>query len=314
MSFDFTLSDLQRAIAQLSLPRNASVLTSTAFYRLGRLKDVNESQYYDSLGHAITDCFGSERTLLVHAFTNFVGRYGHPFVAEDSLTSTSKFDQWVLRQPGCVRSLHPLHSIAALGPEAQAIGTLKRHTNYGMGSAFDQFMQTENPYILRIGIDPYHNSLAHHAEALVNVPYCYQKLLTSRVIHKGQEIPGPWYAYVRYLHLKIKDDYTVLKSPVTQAGLIQSHKVGRGFVHLLDAKKYLNFILEKLIENPFFLLAEVPQFPQGVIPFDGLTFEREQAVVDITNSRKPPTENSPDFAPAVSKVTPSSLPFQDRAK
>jgi aminoglycoside 3-N-acetyltransferase len=277
----YTVQQYTEALKSLEIPKNAVVLTSVSFYNLGALEgNLDRTSYIEAHCKGLMEVLGPGATLVANTYTSYVGRFGHPFVWESTTTTTGAFNEWVLKHPLRQRTLHPLRSVAAIGPLAEQICKDVRNVNYGIETPYDRMASLDNAYILRIGIEPYFNAFTHQAEALVGVPYWYLKILDAKVLKNGQEINGPWLSYVRYLHFDFDYNFNELKKAVTEAGLIRSKQVGAGTISLLKAKPYLDLVMSRLVKDPYFLVGGEIEVPVGQPPRDGNSAVRDGVHLD----------------------------------
>jgi len=67
------------------------------------------------------EVLGRNGTLTVCTAFEDYGRYGTPFIREESPSRTDAFSEFVRTRPGAVRSMHPIVSVAGLGARAAEI-------------------------------------------------------------------------------------------------------------------------------------------------------------------------------------------------
>ncbi len=169
----FTTSELIDHLAQ-TLPRDFEILFIHSSY------DGLMPMYRDAvfkLLKALQDFVGPDRTLAMPAFSFGDGPVSwgdwyreHPLF--DQVKTTSQMGlltELFRRQKSSLRSLHPTHSISAMGPLAKEL-TASHHlaeTTFGYGTPYD-IMATRKTVILVLGASPYlYLTLVHHAEDLL---------------------------------------------------------------------------------------------------------------------------------------------------
>ena len=89
--------------------------------------------------------------------------------------------EYFRKLPGAVRSLHPTHPIAGIGPDAPAV--LRDHDKvhaFGVGSPCHRLWEG-NAWVLLLGVSHNANSVAHVAEELLQMPYLDRRR-TARVV------------------------------------------------------------------------------------------------------------------------------------
>jgi aminoglycoside 3-N-acetyltransferase len=113
----------------------------------------------------------------------FVPTFTSADVAFDPRSTTSQLGAIteVLRtMPGAVRSLHPTHSMAGLGPEAEEIlSGHEQHDAFGPESPLWRLWK-RNAWVLLIGVRHNASSMIHVAEEVLQIPYI-RRSRTARI-------------------------------------------------------------------------------------------------------------------------------------
>jgi aminoglycoside 3-N-acetyltransferase len=159
-------------------------------------------------------------------------------------------------QPGVVRSLHPSHSIAYSGPEAQGFvdGHELCETPCGHGTPYERLIAQDGS-VLMFGatLDAY--TLFHTAEDAAQVPYLYlpkQLILRSRD-RKGEirEIPT-WRQ-----DMGVKRRFAAMDPWLEAQGLLLRRKLGLGeLLYIPRAAALHDRIVHELRQDPLLLVAE----------------------------------------------------------
>jgi len=114
---------------------------------------------------------GDSGTLLMPTYTTSdvrtdVCKADYLFDVNRSPTYTGVVSELLRRMPGAVRSAHPRHSIAGIGPQAAAL--LQSHEFCypadGADSPFDRLRKLERAWILTLGLPPASMSFLHWIE------------------------------------------------------------------------------------------------------------------------------------------------------
>lgn len=159
------------------------------------------------------------------------------------------------KRAGVLRSLHPTHSVTALG--ARAAFYTQGHelcvTACGENSPYVKLMDNGG-YILLLGCNQQSNTSLHALEELADVPYHLQKEWTDSVVidADGREV------IVRNrLHLwGWERDFTKVDAPLLEAGAMREEMVGNAFCRLIDAGAMRTVILPILRRDPLWLLSD----------------------------------------------------------
>lgn len=155
--------------------------------------------------------------------------------------------------PGVFKSIHPTHSVSAMGAKARYLTKDhdKMETACGKGTPFGKLVDL-NGYILLIGVDQDRNTTLHTAEDYADLPYLSVKEF-KYVDENGVEktlvqkrFPGPHRNFIGM-------DRVFLEKKIMKIG-----RIGNAMVRLIDAKKMVKLCLEILKKNPAAFLCENP--------------------------------------------------------
>lgn len=267
-----TTKDLTEAFSVIGLEEGDIVYLSTQLYGMGPLADApSRLEYLDAIFSALYSVIGARGTLVVPTFTQQVGRFGVPFVLEQTESLTGIFGEYIRMRPDSIRSLHPVFSIASVGACSREICTNISPVAFGADSAFDRMVRMKAKAVC-LGFDYYSGhitSLMHLVETAFAVPYYYNKLICSPVFSSGALIERPYVINVKYLDLECSFDFKRYIDTLAGAGALRSANIGRGKVHAVDAAVMFDMGVELLKRDIYAFLAHPPRFRKGEIPMDG---------------------------------------------
>ncbi|MFQ5729430.1 MAG: AAC(3) family N-acetyltransferase, partial [Waddliaceae bacterium] len=137
----------------------------------------------------IRDVIGEDGTIAVPAYNYEYARYNLPFDADTSGVSLplGSFSQYITALPDSIRSLNPLQSIAAIGPNAKKISGGSSLSGYGVTSPWHWLHQL-NALFLFLGAPFQSMTFVHHLEQLVGVPHLYFKIFDTPILKNGKTI------------------------------------------------------------------------------------------------------------------------------
>jgi aminoglycoside 3-N-acetyltransferase len=159
-------------------------------------------------------------------------------------------------QPGVVRSLHPSHSIAYSGPEAQ--GFIDAHelceTPCGHGTPYERLL-TQDGSVLMFGatLDAY--TLFHTAEDAAQVPYLYlpQQLILRSKDRNGETKEIPTWRQ----DMSVTRRFGAMDHWLEKQGLLVRRKLGLGeLLYIPRAAALHERVVKELRRDPLFLVAE----------------------------------------------------------
>ncbi|NLH47128.1 MAG: AAC(3) family N-acetyltransferase [Myxococcales bacterium] len=256
---------LTRRLRALGVTAGATVYTATDLTRLPmpdlerqilRRLSPRERQdlWLDWVYESIRAAVGPAGTLVVPTFFYDYARYNRPFVYEESPSQVCNFSEHIRRKPGACRSLHPLFSLTALGPAAEAICGATGHSAYGECSAFARLAPRGALFAFLGATLGDALTYAHHLEQLYGVNHAFNKVFEAPVYRGGREIPGPWYAFVRYLGMNIEIDLHPFETYLRDRGLLRIDATERGEIQVIEAATVHREGLDCLARDACFFL------------------------------------------------------------
>lgn len=156
---------------------------------------------------------------------------------------------------GAVRSIHPTHSVTAIGALTKAFtaGHERSRTPCDEHSPYSRLMEEGGHILLLGGVTHESNTTLHALEELAGAPYHLQDEETDGVVI----LPGGERVTVRNrLHLwRWERDFLKVDALIQQAGMSRSGRVGESTSTLVSAAGLKQVVLPLLRDDPLFLLA-----------------------------------------------------------
>jgi aminoglycoside 3-N-acetyltransferase len=217
--------------------------------------------------NAVIDAFmeiiGNNGTLLVPTFTYSFKSFGEknpPFSPTESPSLCGMISETLWRRPDACRSLHPTHSVAAIGFFGREM--VKGHDKtapLGIGSPFHKLSQIGG-LVMLLGVGQEQNSLLHTSEKIADVPYLHisysdnqtgtelARIKTDNVVQEISipEVPG------------CSAGFGKAELALRERGVVEEGMVGSAKAELMKAENVIDVMLEKLGTDPFFLLCDNP--------------------------------------------------------
>ena len=156
---------LAAAFRELGLEPGDGVIVHSSFRSL-RPVDGGPEAVID----ALLDAVGERGNLMLPTF-NYTTPLPEPYYDADATPCrTGIIPELGRRRPGAVRSLHPTHSVAVIGPDADAL--TRDHLSVraiGAGSPIDRLAKAGGKVLL-VGVGHISNSTVHVAEEYAAIP------------------------------------------------------------------------------------------------------------------------------------------------
>lgn len=200
---------------------------------------------------ALLEVLGPEGTLLMPAMTG-----DSVFDIEASEVNVGIIAETFRHWPGVRRSLHPTHSVCAIGPQAERLleGHLDQPTAVGPGSPWGKLAEMEEAHVLLVGVDQDRNTLLHYPEELADAPYLsiierdYKDPATGEIRRKQLcRYPGP------------HRDFIGLDRLFVEGGAMSVGRIGGAVCRLMQARKVVELELAALRADPAAVLCTNPR-------------------------------------------------------
>ncbi len=267
ISRDEIRADLQA----LPLPSGTVVFVHSSMSRLGYVEGGAATIAAVLYEVIIRDRNG---TLAVPTFTMTGGmadtlRSGGVFDLRTTPSGTGRITEIIRQHPGAVRSLHPTHSVAALGPRAEWLTEAHHRDTHSFGaiSPFVRLIEADG-FVLGLGIDLGPVTFVHTVEDLSDfpIPVYTDDSPISAVCRNGQG---------RAVEVKVmahdpaasgtridRPNGTAIRSYMTAVfekfGNLRWYKIGDGKMWLISARRYYE-CLEQLKERGITIYATADQ-------------------------------------------------------
>ncbi|MFC5650582.1 AAC(3) family N-acetyltransferase [Paenibacillus solisilvae] len=208
----------------------------------------------DTLLDALLACIGQSGIVMVPTFTynNVV------YDPEATPSGTGIFTEIVRKRPGAVRSLHPTHSVAAIGEGAAQL--CEGHhplPGFGIDSPLDRLAKAGGG-ILLLGVGHTGNSTVHVGESHARVPYLdipFNPEWPSRIAITG---PVPMEVDL-YDHPGCSRAFGVVEASLRQRKAIRDGKIGTGLAQWMSGESVISAAVDLLRQDAAALLCNDPE-------------------------------------------------------
>lgn len=249
MTAPWTRTGLAEAFRATGLVSGDLVLVHSALRKLGAV-DGGADVVID----ALLDAVGSDGTVAMPTHTWKVVNKDQPVFHQTLTPSNVGALTNVFRlRPGALRSLHPTHSLAAIGPRAAALteGHERDRTPCAAGGPYDR-LRAWGGKVLIIGADLACCTLFHGCEEWSGQPWAvrpeaehlYSITADGRVLTVDQH---------RH-HINTWDQYPRLEEPLIAAGALRLIMASDCPLRLLDARLASDWLISRLRADPSIIL------------------------------------------------------------
>lgn len=245
-----TSADLVAAFQQLGVRAGQQVLLHSSLSSMGYVEGGA-----DTVINALLEVIGPSGTLLVPTLTGDEGIGPDAdvlFDVESTPAWTGRIPETVRRRSEAVRSLHPTHSVAAIGAAAEALtrGHEDTLSPCGLGSPYVRLAERASGRILLLGVEHESNTTLHAVEELAAVPYHLQTTPTRAIIRTsaGELIRTFWphqYGTPRR--------FSAIEPLLVERGAQTSGPVGAATARLVNSEALFTLGQAVLAIDPWFL-------------------------------------------------------------
>ena len=169
---------------------------------------------------------------------------------------TGTIPETARRRPEAIRSIHPTHSVSAIGAQAATYttGHERSRTPCDEHSPYVRLMEEGGKILLLGGVTHESNTMLHALEELADVPYHLQDEESDGVVI----LPDGERVVVRNrLHLwRWQRDFPKIAPYLERAGASVTGRVGASTSTLVSASGLRDVVLPLLQDNPLFLLSQ----------------------------------------------------------
>jgi aminoglycoside 3-N-acetyltransferase len=164
-----SLKDLTQKIIRLGIPSSSTVMIHSSLLKFGIIENGIEG-FFQCISESLT----GDHTILMPAFSfNFVDT-GY-WSARATKSNMGALTEYFRNLKGAVRSIHPFHSVVALGKYADDFAKCNSLSSFGKDSPFEKMLELDS-YNLSLGTEFVGGTtFVHYTEEKCHVPYRYYK-------------------------------------------------------------------------------------------------------------------------------------------
>jgi len=267
----FTSNFVQAKLNSIGIHSGDMVFVHTDLNQFGFLKNKDDQFQLaltpNVLLKALQKTVGVKGTIVVPAFTS-ISLSCNIFSAYDSVSHMGVFIEHLRQQKNCLRSIHPLFSLAAIGSKAKMLTEDVDTSGYGENSPF-RHLKEHNAKLLMVGV-PY-CSFKDYIELQCKIPYRYKKFFHSTIKTKSETYKATFEHNVKYISPEI---ITIpFYDALNEKEKIKLHEVqlGSGMIRCIEAECIYEVLKNKIDANPLFLLKETPNHLEALLTIHKIT-------------------------------------------
>jgi len=242
-----TKEELREHLAALGVRQGMCLLTHSSLKRTGPVEGGA-----DTIIDVLLELLGPKGTLMMSTVSGSVTPTQPVFHVDHTPSSVGALSTIFRKRQGVVRSLHPVHSIAAVGPKAQFFteGHLEANTPWSPDSPYGKLMRNGGS-ILFLGVNFRCNTCLHALEIEARVPGLHTQDTTTLQITESN---GTRHEIEHHWHSPKQAFYIDMEHLVVRAGGLTYGVVGQGISRLADAAGLRKTVLPILRKTPEYVI------------------------------------------------------------
>lgn len=249
-----TRAMIRDALRRLGVRAGDIVLAHSSMKSFGRVRGGP-----DAVIGALLDCVGRRGTLLLPTFTGTAAMdAAHPPVFDARRTPgwTGLISEVFRARPDVIRSLHPTHSVAAWGADADALieGHEFATTPCGWETPFGRLIRRGGK-VLFLGADLESCTLFHSFEEFADVPYHIQREFVDATVIDAAGRKKIVRIKLHWWNPAAPRKFGVLEPLLARKRILRKGRVGNAVLRLLDARRCHEITMPLLGNNPLLLVA-----------------------------------------------------------
>lgn len=253
-------TDLMIALRTLALPAGHVYVVHSSLLKLGLIEGGLKG-----VMQCLWDVLGHDATILMPTFTFAFGRT-RVWDYHQTRSETGALTEYFRKLPGALRTIHPFHSLAAIGPRAHQFAQCAGLSSFGPGSPFALLYDME-AIDIAIGLDLVGGAtFLHHTEEEAQVPYRFYKEFPGDVSDQhGKKLPNTYKLYVR----EINDTYEYdniwghVRDDLAADGLLIQGKLNGAPMVAFRIKPTHDRFLARMQADPYYCAAKQMIEPIG---------------------------------------------------
>ncbi len=190
-------------------------------------------------------------TLCVPTFT-FSFCNGENYDVQKSRSRMGALNEFIRQQPGTLRSVDPLLSVALVGADRDLVQNLG-HASIGANSTFDKLARRNGVKFLFLGV-PLGACFTymHYLEWLEKTPYRYERAFSGQIIEGEKTYEDTYQLFVRYHNVRVSQGSFQYGQILSDKALLRSAPFGDETISCVSEQDARRVFLDLLHDRPDF--------------------------------------------------------------
>jgi aminoglycoside 3-N-acetyltransferase len=246
-------SEVGIALQKAGVENGDCILLHSDVGVFGKTATLDREYFLGAICREIRQAVGETGTVIMPAFSySFCDR--KIFDIEESPSTVGILTEFFRKQPGVVRTKHPIFSAAVCGARQEYFLDIGKDA-FGNDSFFGKLRQVQGKLVF-FGVGLAACTYLHHIEQMYGINYRYMKTFTGQVRSGNHLYDDVATFFVRDLERIVELDVTRLETYLLENGIMRVIRLGMGNIAVVDAQKLFAVTCELLDQDPYYLLSK----------------------------------------------------------
>lgn len=248
--------DFHAALRSIGIAAGDTIFVHSKLDAFGKLgPHYNNQELCKTLLGTLKKTVGPKGTVAMPTFTYAFCRNGR-YDREKSPSEVGVFSEFFRKEKGAIRSLHPIFSVAARGPQARSLIAVDVDS-FGTRSFFAN-LHKKRGAIVFLGAPFQSCTFVHHIEQQHKVPYRSIKTFRGTVKNSKESRAVESTYFVRPLGNTIIVDLSRFEESLRRKKLLKEMRVGAGVVSVVKVEDAFREGMHMLDKNVYAFLRKSP--------------------------------------------------------
>lgn len=254
---DYTAQDLSTAIRACGATPGRVLFCHSNIGYFGRPEGVASLADLNAMvTRCLLEAVGQDGTLVVPTFSYSFGSDKPEKVFDPATTASvcGALSEHIRTLPEARRNLDPMFSVAAIGPQAEALTGDTGQECFGEDSFWRRFLDADG-LVLNLNFDA-GSTFLHFVERRLGVPYRSDLTMSGEIAVDGVHRAAECVYFARNLDdPDASPKFERFDALARAAGIVQTARVGRGSVVAISARDAAAFLAEAIQAEPRLMTA-----------------------------------------------------------
>ncbi len=236
-------TQLIEQLRAIGIREGMDLMTHSSLKRIGPVEDGP-----DVIIDSLLEILGPDGTLMMPTVSGSVTARQPVFHSTYTPSSVGYLTEVFRKRDNVIRSLHPVHSIAALGPKAAfyTVNHLEANTPWSANSPYGKMMRND-AFILFLGVNFECNTCLHALEIEARIPGLHTRGSTTLAVFDSAD---SFYAVEHHWHAPKKSYYADLEHIVERSKGLDYGRIGTGISRFVNARILRESLLPLFEKTP----------------------------------------------------------------